>query len=101
VADSFYKTQHWYRMAKSNVARILRVMRTIEGATQQDLAKAALTQQSSISELEKGEVDTQITTLLRYAEACGFDVEIRFIRKPGLTIQTTLVLKSEEVLQND
>lgn len=91
-----YKTQTWYKLSKSNVARILRCMRTVENSTQAELANAISTTQSGISDLEKGATDPGISTIFRYAEACGFEVDITFRRKKGLQIESQFTLSSAD-----
>ncbi len=91
-----YKTQTWYKLAKSSIARVLRSMRTIEDLTQAELSENIGTAQSGISDLEKGNIDPGVSTIFRYAEACGFDVQLIITRKQGLPIGAKFVLSSED-----
>lgn len=96
-----YKDQYWYAKTKAVVSRVLKAIRDVEGITQADLAKEILTAQSAVSDLEKGDSDPQITTLFRFAEACGCDVEIIITRKKGLQPYAQWVITSEGTLSDE
>lgn len=90
-----YKAETWYKLAKTNVARVIRSMRIVENLTQVELASALRNTQSGISDMEKGTTSPELATIFRYAEACGFDVEITFKRKPGLPLDAHFTLNSK------
>lgn len=96
-----YKDQYWYAKTKAAIARVLRSLRDLEGVTQADLAEGILTSQSAVSDLEKGDVDPQITTLFRFAEVCGCDVEIIITRKRGVQPYAQWVITSEGTLVDE
>ena len=100
-ASRRYKDQYWYSKFIKQTARVVKSIRDLEGITQADLAKEILTSQSAISDIEKGDTDIQLTTLLRYAEACGCDVEILIRRKKGANPQAQWILTGEGVLTDD
>lgn len=101
MPDRRYKDQYWYAKSKAAVSRVLKSIRDVEGITQADLAKEILTTQSAVSDLEKGESDPQITTLFRFAEACGCDVEIVITRKQRLQPYAQWIITSEGTLQDE
>jgi transcriptional regulator with XRE-family HTH domain len=51
-------------------------MRAQAGLTQEQLAKRMHTQKSNISRLERGNANPSWTTLLKYAHACGFELNL-------------------------
>uniref|UniRef100_A6VT13 Transcriptional regulator, XRE family n=1 Tax=Marinomonas sp. (strain MWYL1) TaxID=400668 RepID=A6VT13_MARMS len=51
-------------------------MRVQAGLTQEQLAKRMHTQKSNISRLERGNANPSWTTLLKYAHACGFELNL-------------------------
>lgn len=67
-----------YERLKNEFAFIdqLLSMRAQAGLTQEQLAKRMRTQKSNISRLERGNTNPGWTTLLKYAHACGFDLNL-------------------------
>lgn len=53
-------------------------MRKAAGLTQEQVAAVMHTKKSNISRLEKGGVAPEIDTLKRYADACGYDLNLTF-----------------------
>ncbi|WP_271273765.1 helix-turn-helix domain-containing protein [Aliamphritea hakodatensis] len=53
-------------------------MRKAAGLTQEQVAAVMHTKKSNISRLEKGGVAPKIDTLKRYADACGYDLNLTF-----------------------
>lgn len=51
-------------------------MRAQAGLTQEQLEKCMHTQKSNISRLERGNFNPSWTTLLKYAHACGFELNL-------------------------
>jgi transcriptional regulator with XRE-family HTH domain len=51
-------------------------MRAQAGLTQEQLAKRMHTQKSNISRLERGNANPSWATLLKYAHACGFELNL-------------------------
>lgn len=49
-------------------------MRTQAGLTQEQVAERMNTQKSNISRLERGNSNSSWATLMKYANACGFDL---------------------------
>lgn len=60
-----------------NLVDQLLTMRTKAGLTQEEIAKKMHTQKSNISRLEKGGANPNWSTLLKYAQACGFDLALK------------------------
>lgn len=52
-------------------------MRTKAGLTQEQVAERMHTQKSNISRLEKGNANPSWSTLLKYAQACGFELTLK------------------------
>ena len=52
-------------------------MRTKAGLTQEQVAERMHTQKSNISRLEKGNANSSWSTLLKYAQACGFELTLK------------------------
>lgn len=55
----------------------LLTMRTKAGLTQEQVAERMHTQKSNISRLEKGNANPSWSTLLKYAQACGFELTLK------------------------
>ena len=53
-------------------------MRTAANLTQQELAKILGTQKSNICRIEKGNTNPSFKMLTRYANACGYQIDINF-----------------------
>lgn len=53
-------------------------MRQAAGLTQEQVADRMHTKKSNISRLEKGGVAPKVDTLKRYAQACGFELQMSF-----------------------
>lgn len=53
-------------------------MRKAAGLTQEQVAAVMHTKKSNISRLEKGGTAPKIDTLKRYADACGYDLNLTF-----------------------
>ncbi|MFD1383005.1 helix-turn-helix domain-containing protein [Rhodanobacter aciditrophus] len=51
-------------------------MRTEAGLTQEQVAERMHTQKSNISRLERGNANPSWLTLLKYADACGFELSL-------------------------
>lgn len=49
-------------------------MRTQAGLTQEQVAERMNTQKTNISRLERGNSNLSCATLMKYANACGFDL---------------------------
>lgn len=64
------------------VARQMQAARTQAGLTQADLARRMHTTQSVVSRIESG-VNVSVTTLARFAEACGSRLQMQLIRETG------------------
>lgn len=60
--------------------RELAEKRAALGLTQSDVANRMKTSQSAVARLERGEVDPQLSTLKRFAEALGLRIEWSFKR---------------------
>ena len=63
-------------MADSQYAAVqkLRYVRELHGLTQKDVAKKMGTHSTWISRLENGKLDLKLSTLRRYALACGAEI---------------------------
>ncbi|WP_261843487.1 helix-turn-helix domain-containing protein [Aliamphritea ceti] len=53
-------------------------MRKAAGLTQEQVAAVMHTKKSNISRLEKGGVAPKVDTLKRYANACGYELNLTF-----------------------
>lgn len=64
------------RMYKSqrDVIRRLRWIRELDGLTREDVAKRMGSSVSVIRQIENGKVDPKLSTLRRYALACGGEI---------------------------
>jgi DNA-binding XRE family transcriptional regulator len=60
-----------------NLIDQLLTMRTKAGLTQEQVAERMRTQKSNISRLEKGNSNPSWSTLLKYAQACGFELSLK------------------------
>ena len=60
-----------------NLIDQLLTMRTKAGLTQEQVAERMQTQKSNISRLEKGNSNPSWSTLLKYAQACGFELTLK------------------------
>lgn len=49
--------------------------------TQEELAEKMGVKQSAVARLEKNSVDTKLSTLFKYFDACGFSVELKLTPK--------------------
>jgi transcriptional regulator with XRE-family HTH domain len=58
-------------------------MRTAAGLTQEEVARRMGTAKSNICRLEKSGKSPKLDTIRRYADACGYKVEIGFQRAAG------------------
>lgn len=56
----------------------LLTMRNKSGLTQEEIGKKMGTQKSNISRLEKGSSNPSWNTLQNYAQACGFEITIKY-----------------------
>ena len=67
------------RMYDSQIDAIrrLRWIREMNGLTQKDVAKKMGTHSTQISRLENGKLDLKLSTLRRYALACGGEIIFR------------------------
>jgi transcriptional regulator with XRE-family HTH domain len=63
------------------VGRRMREFRETAGLGQRDLAQLADSAQARVSGIENGHDDIRITTLQRWADVLGYDVEIQFVPK--------------------
>lgn len=52
-------------------------MRSSAGLTQEQVAERMQTSKSSISRLERGNANPSWSTLLKYAQACGFELRLK------------------------
>lgn len=64
------------------VAREMQAARAQAGLTQADLARRMHTTQSVVSRIESG-VNVSISTLARFAEACGSRLRVQMVRERG------------------
>jgi transcriptional regulator with XRE-family HTH domain len=88
VGRLVYKRQ----FLRMNVAHSLQRMRTEANLTQTQLAELARMSQPAVSRLERagGWRAPELSTIVRFAEICGFEAKLIFRRKPKGKRQTTL-----------
>lgn len=55
----------------------LLAMRTKAGLTQEQVAERMHTRKSNISRLERGNANPSWSTLMKYANACGFELSLK------------------------
>lgn len=74
-----HKVKSEYQKLESEFSLIdqLLTMRTKAGLTQEQVAERMHTQKSNISRLEKGNANPSWSTLLKYAQACGFELTLK------------------------
>ena len=59
----------------------LRKLRETNGLTLQKVADAMGIATPSLSVIDTGKVHPSLYNIIRYADACGYDVEINFVKK--------------------
>lgn len=70
------------RFQPSNTGRVLRNIRRHNGQSQEDVARLMeLSSISAVSHYENGQRALKLETLTGFADALGYDVEIRLIRR--------------------
>ncbi len=71
-------------------------MRSYSKLTQKEVAQRMATTQAAIARLESGVQSPSVRTLLSYARANGFCLEIGFVRSPGAAEKTGCILVIED-----
>ncbi len=71
-------------------------MRSHSRLTQKEVAARMATTQAAIARLESGVQSPSVRTLLSYARANGFCLEIGFVRSPGAVEKTGCILVIED-----
>jgi transcriptional regulator with XRE-family HTH domain len=61
------------------IGDIFRQTREDDNLGQRDIASKIGSAQARVSDLENGRTDAKISTIVRYAEFFGYDVEISFV----------------------
>lgn len=62
-----------------NVGQIFKELREDKGLDQRTAAQMCGSSQARISPLENGRTDLKMSTLIRYANAYGYGIEINFV----------------------
>jgi len=70
--------------ADSKIGGILRQAREAAGLTQEEVARRLQTKKSAISRIENHADDVRLSTLRRYADAVGANLQIRLANIPGV-----------------
>lgn len=68
---------------KAHIGRSLRALRHMNRMTQQEVADGAGLSRTQITNIEKGRGDVPVKTLMRIADALGYEVRAQFVRKIG------------------
>lgn len=65
------------------IGSLIKLHRNAKGLTQQQLAEAAELRTATVSDIEKGKINFEITTLVKIAAAldCDLDIELSPIKK--------------------
>ena len=71
------KTEYEKLEAEFSLVDQLISMRSQAGLTQEQVAKRMQTQKSNISRMERGNSNPSWATLLKYAQACGFELSLQ------------------------
>ena len=56
-------------------------LRREQGLTQRDVAELACRTQSRVSDLETGHCDPRLSTMIRMAEALGYEFQVRLVQR--------------------
>jgi len=70
--------------ADFKIGVILRQAREAAGLTQEEVARRLQTKKSAISRIENHADDVRLSTLRRYADAVGANLQIRLANIPGV-----------------
>ena len=68
--------------ANFKIGVMLRQAREAAGLTQEEVARRLHTKKSAISRIENHADDVRLSTLIRYAEAVGTNLQVRLARAP-------------------
>jgi transcriptional regulator with XRE-family HTH domain len=71
VKSEYDKLEHEFKFIDQLLS-----MRTTAGLTQEQVAQRMHTQKSNISRLERGNTNPSWSTLLKYADACGYELTL-------------------------
>lgn len=55
------------------------------GMTQRDVAQRTCRSQSRVSDVERGNCDPRLSTLIRHAEAIGYTLQVRLVRREAVS----------------
>lgn len=77
LANHEVKSEYQKLESEFSLIDQLLTMRTKVGLTQEQVAERMHTQKSNISRLEKGNANPSWSTLLKYAQACGFELTLK------------------------
>lgn len=78
AAPREYYSEDEIRFLK-NVGETFRFIREQEGLSQKKAAEKAGTRQARISAIENGQTNLQVLTLLQWARAYGYDIELTLV----------------------
>lgn len=78
LSNAEVKTEYDALKSEFQFISTLLTMRESAGLTQQQVAERMGTKESNISRLEKGTSNPTIKTLVKYAKACGCELNLSF-----------------------
>ena len=64
-------------------SQLVRDARFRAGLTQAEVARRAGTSQPNVNRIERGVSEPELSTLRRALRACGYDLELRLVKKRG------------------
>jgi len=77
LANAQVKNEYEKLESEFNFIDQLLTMRTKAGLTQEQVAERMHTHKSNVSRLENGNANPSWSTLLKYAQACGFQLTLK------------------------
>ena len=77
LANSEVKAAYEQLEEEFNLIDQLLSMRTAAGLTQEQVAIKMHTKKSNISRLERGNANPSWSTLIKYAQACGYELSLK------------------------
>jgi predicted nucleotidyltransferase len=80
-------------------AELLREARRRARLTQTELARRAGTSQPNVNRTERGVSEPALSTLRRLVRVCGFDLQLRLVRKRETPLSQLLEERREEILE--
>ena len=80
-------------------SQLVRTARLRAGLTQAEVARRAGTSQPNVNRIERGVSEPELSTLRRALRACGYDLELRLVKKRGSPLADLVEVKRLEILE--